>query len=106
MSKPLKQTNLLNISLLSLLAFLQIVDVAAEEFILESDNDSVIGELRKTKSESKYTLLDIARANGFGYDEIKRVNPDLDTWIPGCLVMVTKLYCHQNMFYRMPPAMA
>lgn len=83
MSKPLKQTNLLNISLLSLFALLHIVDVAAEDFILESDNDSVIGELRKTKSESKYTLLDIARANGFGYDEIRRVNPDLDTWLPG-----------------------
>ncbi len=58
-------------------------NASAEVFVLASQNDSVVGELGKTRATSKDTLLDIARANGLGYHEIKRVNPELDTWLPG-----------------------
>ena len=55
----------------------------ATNFTLQSINDSVIGEIRSTHSELQDTLLDIARAHSLGYQEIKLLNPGLDTWIPG-----------------------
>ena len=54
----------------------------AEIYQLDNSEDSVIGEIRKTRAGSEDTLLDIARAHGLGYHEIKRVNPTLDTWLP------------------------
>ena len=52
-------------------------------FRLDSKNDSVIGEIRVATSVHEDTLPDIARNNGLGYQEIKLVNPDMDTWLPG-----------------------
>ena len=45
-------------------------------------NDSVIGLLRTVTIEIGQTLLDVARAYGFGYSDIKLLNPDVDTWLP------------------------
>jgi L,D-transpeptidase ErfK/SrfK len=45
--------------------------------------DSVIGQLNSTRAEFGETLLDIGRKNGFGYRDLKILNPDIDTWIPG-----------------------
>ena len=43
----------------------------------------MIGEIKVITSVHEDTLPDIARANGLGYQEIKLVNPDIDTWLPG-----------------------
>lgn len=56
--------------------------VNAEIYLLENEADSVVGEIQHTWAESSDTLLDIARHNGLGYHEIKKVNPGLDTWLP------------------------
>jgi len=70
-------------SRLGLLVLLVLSTAAgAEVYQLASENDSVVGEIRRTWASSEDTLLDIARANGLGYHEIKRVNPTLDTWLP------------------------
>ncbi|MBT7952583.1 MAG: L,D-transpeptidase family protein [Gammaproteobacteria bacterium] len=58
-------------------------NASAEIYELTSKEDSVVGEIQKTWARSEDTLLDIARANGLGYHEIKRINPTLDTWLPG-----------------------
>ena len=50
---------------------------------LNDQNDSVVGEIRITTSIHEDTLPDIARNNGLGYEEIKLVNPEMDTWLPG-----------------------
>ena len=63
--------------------FLFFTNASAEIYELTSKDDSVVGEIQKTWARSEDTLLDIARANGLGYHEIKRVNPTLDTWLPG-----------------------
>ncbi len=46
-------------------------------------NDTVIGELRIEVAGFNDTLLDIGRRNGFGYQDLKLLNPDVDTWLPG-----------------------
>ncbi|MFQ5660039.1 MAG: L,D-transpeptidase family protein [Gammaproteobacteria bacterium] len=58
-------------------------DAVAAYYVLENKNDSVIGELQQIRAEYRDTLLDIARSNGLGYRDIKLVNPELDTWLPG-----------------------
>ncbi len=59
-----------------------VTEVSAELYELSGKDNSVIGEIQKTWATSEDTLLDIARANGLGYHEIKQVNPTLDTWLP------------------------
>ena len=46
-------------------------------------SDSVVGELDSTRAEYNQTLLDIGRSYGFGYQDLKLLNPDIDTWLPG-----------------------
>lgn len=46
-------------------------------------SDTVIGELRTEVAGFNDTLLDIGRRNGFGYQDLKLLNPDVDTWLPG-----------------------
>jgi L,D-transpeptidase ErfK/SrfK len=65
----------------SLLCF-SAVEVYAEIYQLNKNEDSVVGEIQKTLAGPDDTLLDIARANGLGHHEIKRVNPSMDTWLP------------------------
>jgi len=45
--------------------------------------DSVIGQLNSAHAELNETLLDIGRSKGFGYQDLKLLNPDIDTWLPG-----------------------
>ncbi|MCG8325852.1 MAG: L,D-transpeptidase family protein [Thiotrichales bacterium] len=55
----------------------------AAKYTLQNRQDSVIGEVKTVQSELKDTLLDIARRNGLGYNDIKLMNPEVDTWLPG-----------------------
>lgn len=49
---------------------------------MSDSGDTVIGEIIKVKADQSETLLDIARRNGFGYQDMKLVNPDVDIWLP------------------------
>ncbi len=55
----------------------------AASYTLQNMNDSVIGEIDIARAELKDTMLDIARAHGLGYQDIKLLNPEVDTWLPG-----------------------
>lgn len=57
-------------------------DIDAATYTLRNPGDSVIGEISATQVRFNDTLLDIARAHGFGYKDIKLLNPEVDTWIP------------------------
>ena len=48
-----------------------------------TENDTVIGEMAKTRSRLDQTLPDIARIHDLGFNDIKRANLKVDTWIPG-----------------------
>ena len=52
-------------------------------YSLYNNKESVVGELSTTYSSEDDTLLDVARRNGLGYQDIKLFNPSIDTWLPG-----------------------
>jgi L,D-transpeptidase ErfK/SrfK len=55
----------------------------AESFPLPAAGNDLIGESRTTETAHSDTLLDVARANGLGYEEITNANPGVDAWLPG-----------------------
>jgi L,D-transpeptidase ErfK/SrfK len=55
----------------------------ATRYELSSSDDTVVGEITSVIADERDTLLDIARRNGFGYQDMKLVNPDVDMWLPG-----------------------
>ncbi len=62
----------------------QIADpIAANHFILESPDHSVIGVPQVVFTRREDTLSDLARAYGLGYDELIAANPGVDPWLPG-----------------------
>ena len=69
--------------LLFLCALLAPVVAAQAESYLVGERDSVVGKIDTTYSDREQTLPDIARLHDLGYGEIKRANPEVDTWIPG-----------------------
>lgn len=58
-------------------------NAVATEFVLRTDGGGIFGEPRSVITRYEDTLLDIARANSLGYEEITRVNPGVDPWLPG-----------------------
>lgn len=60
----------------------------AATFELPPEPDSVIGELKTVYAAHEDTLLDIARREGVGYEEIVAANPGVDPWLPGAGIQV------------------
>ena len=58
-------------------------NVSAEVFLLAGDNDTVVGEIKYVTATKEDTLLDLARKNGLGHDEIVKANPSVNRWLPG-----------------------
>ncbi len=55
----------------------------ANEFVLQSADQSVIGEPQAVFARHEDTFSDFAREYGLGYDELVAANPDIDPWLPG-----------------------
>ncbi|MEY6431449.1 L,D-transpeptidase family protein [Thioalkalicoccus limnaeus] len=55
----------------------------AELYQLQRATDDVVGAAFFVRSRSEDTLLDIARLNGFGHDDMRSANPRVDMWVPG-----------------------
>ncbi len=47
------------------------------------ERGDVIGKDYVVEARQDETLIDIARANNVGYEEIRRANPDVSVWMPG-----------------------
>ncbi len=62
---------------------------SAEQFSLPAAESDVIGEMRTAETGPRDTLLDVARRNGLGYEEITNANPGVDAWLPGAGTPVT-----------------
>jgi L,D-transpeptidase ErfK/SrfK len=52
-------------------------------FVLESPEQSVVGEPQVIFTREENTFSDLAREYGLGYDELVAANPDIDPWLPG-----------------------
>ncbi|NIS91343.1 MAG: L,D-transpeptidase family protein [Woeseiaceae bacterium] len=57
-------------------------------FVLESPEQSVIGEPQIVYTSEENTFSDLAREYGLGFDEMVAANPDIDPWLPGADVPV------------------
>ena len=55
----------------------------ANEFVLTTAMQSIVGEPQVVFAGKENTLSDLARAYGLGYDEIIAANPGVDPWLPG-----------------------
>tara|TARA_B100000959_G_scaffold108013_2_gene113775 strand:+ start:7942 stop:8931 length:990 start_codon:yes stop_codon:yes gene_type:complete len=55
---------------------------ASRYFIEDSNRNTVIGSTKIIYADERDTLLDIARNHGFGYQDMKLANIDVDTWLP------------------------
>ena len=67
---------------IALLLLLVATRLVAAELPLPATGD-VVGKLRSVNARAADTLLDIARQNGLGYNEITAANPGVDPWLPG-----------------------
>lgn len=55
---------------------------AAATYPLPPPGSDLIGEIMTTEVQDGETLIDIARIQGLGYNEIVAANPGLDPWLP------------------------
>jgi L,D-transpeptidase ErfK/SrfK len=74
---------LINFIVSVLLMLSGISSAYANRYVLSNANDTVLGEIKTVVADERDTLLDIARRYGFGYQDMKLVNPGVDTWLPG-----------------------
>ncbi len=65
-----------------------------EVYRLPAPGDDLIGEIRYTTARDEDTLIDIARENSLGQDEIVMANPDVDRWMPkaGTRVLIPRQF--------------
>jgi L,D-transpeptidase ErfK/SrfK len=61
----------------------------ATTYILPKPDDMVVGEDQTIQTVYEDTLYDLARAYSLGSEELIRVNPGVDPWLPGAGKMLT-----------------
>ena len=54
----------------------------ATTYELNNSTDTIIGKIDSAVVGRDNTLLDVAREFGFGYQDLKLLNPTIDTWMP------------------------
>lgn len=67
---------------------------SGEVYRLPAQGNDLIGEIRYTTANDEDTLIDIARENSLGQDEIVMANPDVDRWMPrgGTKVLIPRQF--------------
>jgi len=59
------------------------LSVQATTYRIERPGDSVVGQPFYLTTRHEDTLLDVARHNNLGYDDMKYANQRVDMWVPG-----------------------
>jgi L,D-transpeptidase ErfK/SrfK len=74
-------------ALLPVLACLPLLFGAAASrgavFELREDGGGIFGTVETVETRYEDTLIELARRFSLGYEELTRVNPDVDPWLPG-----------------------
>ena len=73
----------MHIRLLSVLALAMCAPAGATVFDLPSDDAPLLGREERVVTSFEDTLYEIARRYSLGSEEVVRVNPGLDPWLPG-----------------------
>lgn len=55
----------------------------AVEYELRPDGGGLFGQLERIRTRYEDTLIQLARRYSLGYEELLRVNPGVDPWLPG-----------------------
>jgi L,D-transpeptidase ErfK/SrfK len=67
-----------------LLLFASMISIVrAATYDLPVEGSDVVGEVVITTASFDDTLVDLARRNGVGYEDIVRANPNVNIWVPG-----------------------
>ena len=74
---------LIKLLIIGLLNLVVAINAQANRYVLSDTGDTLLGEIITVKADESETLLDIARRHGFGYQDMKLINPGVDTWLPG-----------------------
>ena len=53
------------------------------EYLLPESGDALFGEVFRIETRYEDTLIQLARQYSLGYEELLRVNPGVDPWLPG-----------------------
>src|SRR5271167_671824 len=74
----------------ALLSAVGLGSARATTYTLANANDTVVGEDQSVMTVYEDTLYDLAAAYSLGSEEMIRVNPSVDPWLPGVgkLVMI------------------
>ncbi len=57
--------------------------IVSDRFLLESPEQSIVGQIQVIRARHEDTFVDIARAYDLGFDELVEANPGIDPWLPG-----------------------
>ena len=74
--------------------------VMAVTYDLPSEHFDMIGAPKTVVATYEDTLVEIARRTGVGLEQIERVNPDVDSWLPGegtRWLFRRNTYCHERL---------
>src|ERR1700690_1852622 len=71
------------LALLTLLTTATLSTAHATTYTLSKPDDMVVGEDQSIVTSYEDTLYDLARAYSLGSEELIRVNPSVDPWLPG-----------------------
>lgn len=55
----------------------------SSEYLLPESGDGLFGEVLRVRTRYEDTLIQLARQYSLGYEELLRVNPGVDPWLPG-----------------------
>lgn len=61
----------------------KLAPISRNHFVLESPQQTLIGEPQIVFASEENTFSDLAREYGLGYDELVDANPAIDPWLPG-----------------------
>ena len=64
-------------------AFGSLALAQANEYPLRDDGADIFGQVERIRTRYEDTLIQIARRYSLGYEELLRVNQDVDPWLPG-----------------------
>lgn len=71
------------VSVAALLSSLASPWVHSSEYLLPESGDGLFGEVLRVRTRYEDTLIQLARQYSLGYEELLRVNPGVDPWLPG-----------------------
>ena len=74
---------ILSLIILSLIAVALAMPAAATEFEIGDGTPQLFGDVTNYTTTYEDTFTDIARRYSLGWEEVIRVNPGIDPWVPG-----------------------